>query len=124
VLNFKLLLAVCCIVEVVKGNGGILLRSFCSILITLKGLSLSIFPMTSLTSFSLDNFFFLLSTPQKSASNLVLPFLNLASIVQYSSGLKSRISFSRWIIKFNAIDCTRPAERPFFIFDHNNGEIE
>ena len=37
-------------------------------------------------------------------------------MVQYSSGLKARISSSRSTISRTATDCTRPAERPRRIF--------
>ncbi len=45
-------------------------------------------------------------------------------MLQYSSGLNSRISFSRSIIIFKATDCTRPALKPFLTLRHKIGLIE
>ena len=54
----------------------------------------------------------------------MVPFLKTPSMVQYSSGLKSFISFSRSMINLRATDCTRPAESPFLTFFQRIGEIE
>ncbi len=44
------------------------------------------------------------------------PFLNCASISQYSSGTKQAISPSRSHRKRSATDCTRPADSPSNLF--------
>ena len=74
------------------------------------------------TSSSLFSWCFSPLIPKKLASNVSLPLRKDPSIVQYSSGIKSLISFSRSMIRRSATDWTRPALKPFYFF-HNIGLI-
>ena len=68
---------------------------------------------------------FLLFLPTNLASNSFLDFSsnNFAIIFQYSSGIKSSISFSLSTISLTATDWTLPADNPFLTFFHNTGLI-
>ena len=121
--KFNLRAASCCRLLVVKGFAGFLLRSFFSTFLTSKSV-LSILAVTSFTLCASGNFFFLPSIPQKFALNFLRAFLKLPSMLQYSSGTNSRISFSRSIIIFKATDWTRPALNPFLTLRQRIGLIE
>src|SRR5699024_3744626 len=114
-------LASCCIDDVVKDFCGFRLRSFSVTFSTVKSWVL-ISAMNALTSDSFFKSSFLPLNFEALALKVLRSLINDPSTVQYSSGLKARISFSRLIIICKATDCTRPADKPFFTFFHNIGD--
>ena len=122
--KFKVLAASCCNVLVVKGSGAFLTLSLFLISSTAKSQPSRSF-IILLTSSSLPIVTLpLLSDVNLAVTGFFIPsILSIASIVQYSSGIKALISSSLSQIILKATDCTRPAESPRFIFAHNKGLI-
>src|SRR3989338_10794647 len=112
----------CCNVDVVNGGGGVFFSSFSSMDFTVydayfKSASTCFDSLSEdVTNFSPS---FLLSDATNSSFFSVS---KEASTVQYSTGLKARISRSRSTMIFTATDCTRPADRPRYTFFQRNGE--
>ena len=114
--------ASCCRVEVMKGGAGVFfLTPFLMSVMTKSPPSSSERICFACASFLISTF-----SPLKEARRAGNCFLereveSLASMVQYSSCLKSRISFSRSTISLTTTDCTLPAERPGLTVFHKNG---
>jgi hypothetical protein len=62
------------------------------------------------------------STSKSRALKAWPSFTRSAPMLQYSSGLKARISRSRSTISRSATVCTRPAESPFLTVCQSRGE--
>ena len=114
--------ASCWRLDVVKGGAGYLRRSDCLMLETAKEAFSQRLSTSSASALQVRSFFSP-SMPVKWAVMAACSSLNFASTVQYSSGTKISISFSRSQIILAATDWTRPADRPFLIFCQSSGLI-
>ena len=121
--------ASCCKVEVVNGAEGLRRRGFSSTEITFNEPAASrsrrsrIVEATA-SAVTVNWLTFWPSSHTSFAVNSLngSPPLRSASILQYSRGTNSAISFSRSHTSLSAGLCTRPADRPRFIFFHSSGE--
>lgn len=123
----SLWLASCCIVDVVNGGAGFeKTRSF-HVVYVIVALSHKVGNRIRFVRARWLNFLAVLVVErgnEKICFCLFAPsFKSIAFIVQYSSGVKSRISFSLSTIILSAADCTRPAERLGLSFLERMGEI-
>ena len=114
------LAASCCTVLVVNGAAGRLLRRRFSTLETTKG-RLRTASTTARASASLPSCGLWPSILASAASKVWPPVAQSASMVQYSCGLKARISRSRSTMSRSATVWTRPALRPVLIVRQRMG---
>ena len=103
-----------------NGAAGRLFRRRCSTLVTTNGRLRTAFT-TAVASASLCSWGLWPSTLTSEASKVCPLPSQSASMVQYSCGLKARISRSRSTSSRRATVWTRPAERPVLIVRHRIG---